>query len=148
MLQQNKIFVLCDIIHIQHSSIEIFNAHHGFKCNVMNDDTYPTTTTVQHSYHLVICMRMPSLLTLTVQTHSAEANAVKWNKRNKCKRDEKKHGFMYIGFVCLVQYSIHYMFIMEGLQCAIAVLSENIQQFGFFFILLFECIRIFYIVAN
>lgn len=47
--QKRPMMESSDTINVLYSPIEIFNAHHGCKCTVMNDDTYP---------HQYMCMRM------------------------------------------------------------------------------------------
>lgn len=86
----------CTFIHLyinvctsSSTSIEIFSAHHGFECNVMNDDTYPTNTTAQHR-----CFHMGRVYAHAIAIDIADtegtlirnarvANTVKWNKRKQ-----------------------------------------------------------------
>lgn len=98
---------------------------HIMALNVNEMNIYLTTTAIQHLYHVFLCMRMPLLFDAHVGwIHSAAANAVEWNKRNKCKRDEKN--------MDSCTYIVYYIVILEGFQCAAAVLSENTQHFCVF----------------
>lgn len=109
-------------------SIEIFSAHHGFKCNVMNDDTYPTNT----STSLNLCRHMYAH---AIAIASIQSKRTQWNGINETSvkemrmREEKKETWIHVVYriVCIQTRSIPCMAIMEGLQYASALLSYNIH---------------------
>lgn len=76
------------------ASIEIFSAHHGFKCNVMNDDTYPTnTSTSLNSYRH---MYAHAIAIASIQSKRTQWNGINETsvKEMRMREAKKKHGFM------------------------------------------------------